>query len=299
MTTALAPMEGVTDLAFRQVVIKAGRPDIFYTEFTNVKSLVSPAGRNNTLERLRFLSKEMPIVPQLWGSDPEAFREASHIVRDLGYKEIDVNTGCPDKNVVKTGGGSALIKNPSLVREIVEATKSAGLPVTVKTRLGFGSLSEWQDWLGFLLSLGLPMLTVHLRTKKEMSKVPAHHELIPEVLALCREKAPQTKIMLNGDFASPQHFREIVPDENVGVMIGRGVFANPFCFGSTPDTKENRLELFRYHIDLYDKLGGREFAALKRFFKIYVNSFAGASELREQLMNTRSTSEVREVMSWT
>ena len=134
--TCLAPMEGVTDIAFRQVVAKAARPDIFFTEFTNVNSYVSEKGRQNALERLKFLPAEQPIVAQIWGTKSEMFAETAKAIKDLGFQAIDINMGCPERHVVATGGGSGLIRTPDLAVDIIRATKTAGLPVSVKTRLG-------------------------------------------------------------------------------------------------------------------------------------------------------------------
>ena len=133
----LAPMEGVTDIAFRQVVAKAARPDIFYTEFTNVNSYTSEKGRHNALERFRIEESERPIVPQIWGTRPEMFAETAKALKEMGFLSVDVNMGCPDRHVVATGGGSGLIRTPELAKEIIRATKTAGLPVSVKTRLGY------------------------------------------------------------------------------------------------------------------------------------------------------------------
>jgi tRNA-dihydrouridine synthase len=201
--TILAPMEGVTDIAFRRVVARAARPDLFFTEFTNVSSFASPLGRPNALERLRFDPAEPPIIPQIWGSNPEHFELTAHGLRELGFSAIDINMGCPDRHVVATGGGSALIRTPDLALQLIAATRSAGLPISVKTRLGYTSPDEWRPWLTTLLEQDLAALTVHLRTKKEMSKVPAHCELIPDLIALRDQIAPATRLNLNGDFATP------------------------------------------------------------------------------------------------
>lgn len=294
----LAPMEGVTDIAFRHVVAQAARPDLFVTEFTNVSSYASEAGRPNALERLRFESTEQPIIPQIWGVSPEHFAITAQGLKDMGYGAIDVNMGCPDKHVVANGGGSALIRTPDLAVEIIDATKTAGLPVSVKTRLGYSKLDEWRPWLTTLLEQNLVALSVHLRTKKEMSKVAAHHELAPEVIKLRDEVAPETKLNLNGDFASLEHGREYLELGANGIMIGRGVFANPFCFEKQPSAhdKSEYLSLLLFHLDQYEKYGIKPYDPLKRFFKIYINNFPGAVDLRARLMETRSIAEAREII---
>lgn len=299
----LAPMEAVTDVVFRHVVAKAGRPDIFFTEFTNSASFCSPKGRHSTAGRLAFSEDEHPMVAQIWGETPEHFKEMAVGLKDLGFKGIDLNMGCPAKDVVKKGAGSGLIRTPQLAAEIIAATKEADLPVSVKTRLGDVKIEEWRDWLTHILKQDVVNLTIHLRTRKEMSKVAAHFELIPEIKKLRDEIAPNTLLTINGDIADRAHGMELVEKYGVdGVMIGRGVFANPYAFteNHTP-SRDEMFTLLNYHLDLFDKynkeLEPRPFDPLKRFFKIYVREIPGAAELREKLMHTKSTAEVRELIS--
>ena len=240
--TCLAPMEGVTDIAFRQVVAKAARPDIFFTEFTNVNSYSSEKGRHNALERFRILPEEKPIVAQIWGTKPELFTETAQAIKQLGFEAVDVNMGCPDRHVVATGGGSGLIRTPELAKEIIRATKMAGLPTSVKTRLGYSSVDEWKDWLTNILTEHPDALTIHLRTKKEMSKVVAHYELIPEIIALKNELSPETVLIINGDIETPADANKFIDMGVDGIMIGRGVFHNPFCFEKNP-REHSRAEL--------------------------------------------------------
>ncbi|MDB5167554.1 MAG: dihydrouridine synthase DuS [Candidatus Saccharibacteria bacterium] len=300
----LAPMEAVTDVVFRHVVKTAGRPDVFFTEFTSTAGYCSPKGKHSTAGRLAFTDDEQPMVAQIWGNNPDQFRQMAHGLKDMGYSGIDINTGCPDKSVVRQGSGSGLIGNYKLMAELISATKEAGLPVSVKARLGALKVEEWQDWLGFLLQQDLANLTIHLRTRKEMSKVDAHFELIPEIKKLRDEIAPQTLLTINGDIRDREHGEELVKQYGVdGVMIGRGIFHNPFAFEKVKQehTKEELLELLNLQLDLHDKysseLEPRKFDPLKRFFKIYIRSFDGASELREQLMHTKNTAEVRAVLT--
>ncbi len=296
-------MEAVTDVVFRHVVAKAGRPDIFFTEFTNTASYCSPKGLHSTRGRLAFTEDEHPMVAQIWGKNPEHFRQMALGMKELGFKGIDINMGCPDKSVVHGGSGSGLIRTPELAAEIIAATKESGLPVSVKTRLGDVRIDEWREWLTHILKQDVVNLTIHLRTRKEMSKVEAHFELIPEIKALRDEIAPHTLLTINGDIRDRQHGLELVEKYGVdGVMIGRGVFMNPFAFETAPreHSREEMLDLLNYQLDLFDKyseeLEPRKFDPLKRFFKIYVRDFPGASELREALMHTKSTEEVRQIL---
>ena len=291
-------MEGVTDIAFRQVVAKAARPDIFYTEFTNVNSYTSEKGRHNALERLKVLPSEQPIIAQIWGKEPAYFAETAAALQSLGFTAVDLNMGCPDRHVVATGGGSGLIRTPDRAKDIIRAAKQSSLAVSVKTRLGYSRLDEWRPWLTNILEEQPAALTVHFRTKKEMSKVPAHYELVPEVIALRNELSPTTKLIINGDIKSPADGQKFIEQGADGLMIGRGVFQNPFCFEKTPRTHERAeyLDLMRTHLDLYEKYGLSPYDPLKHFFKIYINNFAGASEIRDRLMQTKPIAEARAII---
>lgn len=299
----LAPMEDVTDVVFRHVISKAARPDVFFTEFTNTVSYCHPDGRDSVRGRLLFTEDEQPIVAHIWGDEPKYFREMSFDLKEMGFSGIDINMGCPVQNVAAKGKGAGLINRPERAAEIIEATKAAGLPVSVKTRLGYTKVDEWRDWLTHLFKQDIVNLSIHLRTRKEMSKVPAHWELIPEIKKLRDEVAPQTLLTINGDIPNRQVGLELVEKYGVdGVMIGRGVFKNPFAFEKTPreHSVQELLELLMYHLDLHDyyaeKFGERPFKPLLRFFKIYIRDFKGASQLRNELMNTNSTDEVRELV---
>lgn len=298
---ALAPMEAVTDVVFRHVVMRAARPDVFFTEFTNTASYVSEEGNHSTRKRLFFTEDEKPIVAQIWGREPENFAIMTEGLKEMGYEAVDINMGCPDKNVVRTGGGSDLIRNPERAAAIIEATKRAGLPVSVKTRLGFSRVDEYRDWISFVLRQDVVNLTVHLRTRKEMSKVSAHYEVIPELVKLRDEIAPHTLLCINGDVKNREEGLKLAAEHGLdGIMIGRGVFHDPFCFGETKKrSRDELLDLLKFHLDEFDRVGGeaeRRFDPLKRFFKIYVRDFPGAAEMREQLMHCKSTDEVRAII---
>lgn len=298
----LAPMEGVTDVIFRQVVAKAGRPDLFFTEFTNVSSYASEKGRKNALERLEIAKTDRPIIAQIWGKNPEHFAETVKALASLGFSGVDLNFGCPDKNVNKTGGGAAMIKTPELAVECFRnAKENTSLPVSIKTRLGWSRPEEYQDWLPILLRESPAALTIHLRTKKEMSKAPAHYELIPEIITLRNQISPETKLIINGDIKDRQHALELHKKhpEIDGFMIGRGVFQNPYCFTNHTPTRDELMELLYLHLELYEeytKTHRVSYEPLKHFFKIYINGFPGASDLRARLMDTHSVQEARDVL---
>ncbi|MCT2534490.1 tRNA-dihydrouridine synthase [Aquibacillus koreensis] len=299
----LAPMEDVTDVVFRHVVSAAGRPDVFFTEFTNTESYCHPDGHQSVRGRLTYTEDEQPIVAHIWGDKPELFRQMSIGMAKEGFRGIDINMGCPVQNVAGNGKGSGLIRFPERAAELIQAAKAGGLPVSVKTRLGYTYVEEWRDWLTHLLKQDIVNLSIHLRTKKEMSNVDAHWELIPEIKKLRDEVAPNTLLTINGDIPDRQTGLELVEKYGVdGVMIGRGIFTNPFAFEKEKKEHSSKelLDLLRLHLELYDQyskdLETRPFKALRRFFKIYVRGFRGASELRQQLMSTESTDEVRTLL---
>lgn len=298
----LAPMEDVTDVVFRQVVSQAGRPDVFFTEFTNSDSYCHPEGMKSVRGRLIFTEDEQPMVAHIWGDNPEYFRQMSIGMAELGFKGIDINMGCPVPNVATRGKGSGLILRPDVAAELIQAAKAGGLPVSVKTRLGFTELEEMHDWLTHILKQDIANLSIHLRTRKEMSQADAHWELIPEIKKLRDSIAPNTLLTINGDIPDRKKGLELAEKYGIdGVMIGRGIFKNPFAFEKEPKDHSTTeyLNLLRLQLDLQDQYAEelpRSITGLHRFFKIYVKGFPGAGELRNQLMNTKSTDEVRALL---
>ncbi|KKR06201.1 MAG: tRNA-dihydrouridine synthase [candidate division WS6 bacterium GW2011_GWF2_39_15] len=294
---ALAPMEDVTDTVFRQVLCSIGKPDLFFTEFTNVDGLFSP-GYEQVVARLKFSSVEKPIIAQVWGVNPENYRKVGKLVSEMGFDGIDINMGCPIKKIIKTGGCSALIKNPTLAKEIYLAAKegSCGLPVSIKTRIGFRGI-ETEEWIGYILGLKPDALTVHGRTVLEQSKVPCHWEEIAKAVRLRDSISPSTVILGNGDVKSVKQGIEYCGTFGVdGVMIGRGIFENPWLFGDKVEvlhSQEEKLALLMMHVTLFDNTRGEDtnFNVLKKFFKMYINGFSGAAQLRDEMMKLRSAQE--------
>lgn len=298
----LAPMEDVTDVVFRHVVSEAGRPDVFFTEFTNTESYCHPEGVHSVRGRLTFTEDEQPIVAHIWGDKPDHFREMSIGMAEMGFKGIDLNMGCPVPNVATKGKGSGLIQRPEIAAEIIQVAKAGGIPVSVKTRLGYSEIDEWRDWLRHVFEQDIANLSIHLRTRREMSKVDAHWELIGEIKKLRDEIAPDTLLTINGDIPDRKTGLELAEKYGIdGVMIGRGIFHNPYAFEKEPreHTSEELLGLLRLHLDLFDQYTEnepRQFKPLRRFFKIYVRGIRGASELRHQLMSTNTTDDARKLL---
>lgn len=294
----LAPMEDVTDTVFRQIILGTGRPHLFFTEFTNVDGMMS-AGHDQVVKRLKFLPKEKPIIAQIWGVTPENFYSAAKEIAEMGYDGIDLNMGCPQKDVTSHGACSALIKNHSLATEIIRATQEGArdLPVSVKTRIGFSTI-QTEEWISFLLTHDLPVLTVHGRTVKEMSKVPCHWDEISKAVQLRNQIAPQTLLIGNGDVTSLSEAQDKVKQYGVdGVMIGRGIFHNPWLFNPevNPEDKtiKERMQILYDHVSLYKTTWGKNkhYPILKKYFKIYLSGFDGASDIRTKFMETATPEE--------
>ncbi len=295
----LAPMEGVTDTVFRQIVSSVGKPDVCFTEFVPVDALLSK-GKSEILKTLQFTDSERPIVAQIWGVDPEKFFESAKILKKLGFDGIDINMGCPVYDVIKKGACSALIKNPKLAQEIILATiKGAkGLPVSVKTRIGFDRI-QTEEWTRVLLETPISALTLHLRTTREMSRVPAHWEEIEKAVKVRNELKSDVFIIGNGDIKTLKEAKDKFEQYKMdGVMIGRGIFENIYLFNANVDvtkvTPEQKKALLLTHLKLFKKTwqGNRHFEQMKKFVKCYINNFPGSSEIREKLMNTKNLDQL-------
>jgi nifR3 family TIM-barrel protein len=300
---ALAPMANVTDSAFRQIIAKYGKPDVFWTEFVSVDGLCS-SGRDRLLVDLQFVSKERPIVAQLFGTNPNNFFQVVKLVNKLGFDGVDINMGCPDRAVVRQGAGAALILKPKLAQEIIMSVKEAAgkMPVSVKTRIGFNKI-ETEEWLSVLLETKPAAIIVHGRTKKEMSLVPTHWDEIGKAVELAKSYGKNRPLIIgNGDVISLKEAKEKVLEFGVdGVMIGRGVFGNPWFFNpkKTQVTLKKKLNVLVEHTKLFERMfkGIKPFDLMKKHFKAYVNNFSGARELRIELMKTSEAKEVKKIIS--
>ncbi len=299
---SLAPMYDVTDAAFRRIIAKYSNPDVIFTEFVSVDGLVHPVGREKLAHHLWFDKSEKPIVAQVFGIKPENFYKGAELCRSLGFDGIDINMGCPEKNIVKQGTGSGLILDPALAKDIIVATKEGAgeMPVSVKTRIGFNK-EEINDWLPNILESGIAHLTMHLRTRKEMSKVPAHWNLMERVIALRDDIQKETLISGNGDVTTIAQGKKLAQETGCdGIMIGRGVFGNPWLFNDKVInvSVEEKLKVMVEHTQLYSELftGVKNFAIMKKHYKAYANGFENASVLRAKLMNTNNAQEVANIV---
>ena len=314
---ALAPMADVTDAAFRRIIAQYGKPDVIFTEFVSCDGLCS-SGKNNLLPILKYTEKERPIVAQVFGAKPENFYESAKLIKGRGFDGLDINMGCPDKKVLKQGAGAALINNPKLAQEIIRQTKrgarlfggQAGeMPVSVKTRIGYEKYDkkEFKKWLTALLECEPSAVTIHARTKKEMSLVPAKWDVIAEAVKIrdkfFGDKKDKTLILGNGDVQSVADAEEKARISGAdGVMIGRAVFGNPWLFanGEKDDTifsPSLKLSILLEHTKLFEKINkGRKFDVMKKHFKAYVSGFPCTKELRIKLMVTKNAEDVEKII---
>ena len=309
----LAPLADVTDAPFRRVIAKhsahtradgsVGGPDVMWTEFVSADGLIraTEEGKKKLMADLLYTEEERPIVAQLFSSSPEYMEKAARLCKELGFDGIDINMGCPDKSIEKQGCGSAMIKNPEIAKVVIEAAKKGadGLPVSVKTRLGYNK-DELETWLPFLLEAQPSAITVHARTRKEMSKVPARWERVARAVEIRDSLKSKTLIIGNGDALSLDDAREKAKLSGAdGVMLGRAIFGNPWLFHRTKDLSnvslDKRFTVMLEHTRLFEELlAHKNFAVMKKHFKAYVNGFDGAKELRAELMELSNVQQMAE-----
>lgn len=308
----MAPMADVTDAAFRRIIAKysehgklGGGPDVFYTEFVSCDGLCSK-GREALLTDFKYSEGEHPIVAQIFGSTPEHFKQCAALVKELGFDGIDINMGCPDRSVEKQCAGAALIKNPKLARELITAAKEGGggLPVSVKTRVGYNKVTL-HEWLPEILAEEPAVVTIHARTRKEMSLVPARWKHVREAVDIAKDFAKKngterTLIVGNGDVKDLEDARKKAEETGAdGVMLGRAIFGNPWLFShETEPSLEEKLDVMIEHTHLFEELlgGVKNFAIMKKHYKAYVTGFIGAKELRVKLMEANTANEVEEIV---
>ena len=303
---ALAPMADVTDAAFRLMIAKRGKPDVLWTEFVSAAGLMSK-GRERLLIDLRYAEEERPIVAQLFGSDPEQMYECAKLVRKMKFDGLDINMGCPDRAIEKQGAGAALMKNPKLAGELIRAAKEGAgrMPVSVKTRIGYAA-NTLEEWIPILVKEEPAAITVHGRTRKEMSKVPARWEEIGKAALLvrkCTKPNARPLVIGNGDVRDLADGRKKAERFGVdGVMIGRGIFANPWLFSGKYEGKEvpvkARLRALVEHTRLFGTMfrGTKHFDIMKKHYKAYASGFDGAKELRIRLMGAKDAKEVEAIV---
>ena len=312
----LAPMSDVTDIAFRFILAKYSKDRenkdkiVFWTEFVSADGLCNKFARKKLAYILKFSERERPIVAQVFGANPENMKKACQYIAGLGFDGIDINMGCPDKSVISQGAGSALIKTPELARKIIQAAhagiKTAGkdIPVSVKTRIGFNK-EEINNWIPELLKEDIAALIIHLRTKKELSDVPANWDYIKKIKKLIEKSGKEILLIGNGDVKDLKDAEEKALKYGCdGIMIGRGVFGNPWFFSSESNSNislEEKLKVLIEHVQIFEKKllepKHKNFDVMKKHFKAYANGFKGAKELRTKLMGTKNSREVEKIIN--
>lgn len=299
----LAPMAGITDLVFRRVIQKCGRPEIFFTEFVSAHGLCSE-GKKELLKTLAFDQDEQPIIAQLFGSDPKMMADSAQLVESLGFSGVDLNMGCPDRAVIAQGAGSALIRNPALAQEIITTVQAAvkNIPVSVKTRIGFSSVKESDQWIDTLLETNLDALTIHARTVKELYQPVTHWEVVKT--AVEKSKNKNTVIIGNGGIRSRFEGEKKMEETGCqGIMIGQKVLTNPWIF--EPAEKEHgwqeRLELLRTHAELYRAQypDPRSLSPFKKFIAGYLSGETGARKIRSRLILSKTWEEFEDQLDET
>ncbi len=301
----LAPLANITDYSFRQFMTRYRKPDVLWTEFVAADGLVHPKGREALIRDLKFDENQRPIIAQLFTGYPENMFEAAKLVKELGFDGIDINMGCPDKNVMKQGAGAACMKDPELAQKVIRAAMEGvraddkePIPVSVKTRLVFNR-DDLEAWLPKILETKPAAVTLHLRTKKEMSLVPAHWDRMARAVEIARGSG--TLILGNGDVKTVAEGRRKCAETGCdGIMIGRGVFGNPWVFDETKAsvTVRERLEAILLLTEIFASTWGetKSFELLKKHFQAYIVGFPGARELRAELMLSHDGAAVKSVL---
>jgi len=313
---ALAPLADVTDAAFRRIIAKYGKPDVMFTEFTSADGLFlgGEKARAVLMKDLIFTEAERPIVAQFFTANPERMEKAAALAREFSFDGVDINMGCPDRSVEKQGAGAALIKNKACALELIAAAKEGAaqsvsgrrneLPVSIKTRLGYNK-NELEEWLLALLSAKPAAITLHARTRKEMSKVPAHWDQIKRAVEIRDSAGSETLIIGNGDVLDIHDAKQKAEESGAdGIMLGKAVFGNPWLFLSRPGpglnkkswkpSMKEKLTVLVEHTKFFEQLLGdmKNFAVMKKHYKAYVRGFDGARELRTELMEANTADEV-------
>lgn len=295
----LAPMADVTDAAFRRIIAKYGKPDVMWTEFVSADGLFL-GGKEALMQDLQFTEAERPIVAQFFTSRPDMMEKAGKLAIELGFDGVDINMGCPDRSIEKQGAGAALMKEPERAVELIEAAKQGAgtLPVSIKTRLGYNK-NQLDEWLSALLDAKPTAITIHARTRKEMSKVPAHWEEVKRAVEIRNDMKSETLILGNGDVVDLSDAEQKAQETGVdGIMLGKAIFGNPWLFNKEKIdiTLEEKLRVMVEHTKLFEELlPQKNFAIMKKHYKAYVTGFDGAKELRVKLMETQDAQGVKEV----
>ena len=305
----MAPMADVTDVAFRTLVAKHGAPDVFWAEFVSADGLYHTReiqkikdAENPLMNNLLIGEGQHPIVAQIFSSKPEMIAYATKLVAELGFDGVDINMGCPDRAIERQGCGSAMIKTPEIARRVIRAAKAASsLPVSVKTRIGYNKESL-EEWLPVLLEEAPAAITIHLRTRKEMSLVPADWELMKKSVEIRNRINPEVLLIGNGDVTSIEQGAQLVVESGCdGAMIGRGMFGNPWVFAGRKYDDTSLTEKYSALVELahaFEKISPpKNFSILKKHIKAFVTGFPDAADLRARLMEADSANALETIIA--
>ena len=309
----LAPMADVTDVAFRRIIAKYGKPDVMWTEFISADGLflADKKGQEKIKKDLEYSEKERPIVVQFFTSNPDMMRKAAKYAAEFGFDGFDINMGCPDRSIEKQKAGAVLMKTPELAQELIRSAKEGiaqsgkNIPVSVKTRIGYNK-NILEDWLLVLLKENPAVITIHARTRKEMSKVPADWTQIKHAVEIRNNLKSETLIIGNGDVVDLIDAQKKADETGCdGVMLGRAIFGNPWLFNRERNKEkkeisiEERLTVLVEHTKLYEELLGdvKSFNIMKKHYKAYVSGWDGAKELRIRLMDSENAKEIENIVS--
>ena len=305
----MAPMADVTDAAFRALVGQRGAPDVFWSEFVSADGLYHtreigklPNRENPLMRDLLKSEAERPIVAQIFSKHPDMIAYATKLVSDLGFDGVDLNMGCPDRSIEKQGCGAAMIRDPKAAQAVIHAAKEASnLPVSVKTRIGYASESL-HEWLPVLLEAAPAAITLHLRTRKELSLVSANWELMKKAVAIRDRINPNVLLIGNGDVKDIADAKTKIAESGCdGAMLGRAMFGNPWVFSGRRSEDTPLAEKIAALIELaygFEKLSPpKNFSILKKHIKAFVAGFEGAAELRAKLMEAETAAALERILS--
>jgi nifR3 family TIM-barrel protein len=299
--SASAPMAGVTDAAFRRLLAESGKPDVIWTEMISLAGIVA-RGEKAFENEMRFSEAERPVVFQFFGSTPQEFTLCGKIARTREADGIDINMGCPDKAVEKQGAGATIMKSPSLAKEIIAATmdNAEDLPVSVKTRLGYASTDEMEDWFTAIAETKPAVISIHGRTRTERRKGRASWENIKKAGEIIKSISPTTLVLGNGDIESKKEGDKLANEAGIdGYMVGRAIVGNAWLFSGEKVTKEKRLNGALRHLGLFKEIlaENESFEMMKKHLSGYASGFVGAKKLRTKLMSAKSVEEAMGILS--
>lgn len=327
----MAPMDGVTDAAFRRIVARHHRPDITFTEFVTVDGIFAcmqgKVSAEKVLDGLIYSEDEHPIIAQVFGASPEKFYAIAPFLCELGFDGIDINMGCPERVIIKSGSGAALIDNPKLAKEIVDALKKGiadwangklniddfpenmksyikkgseskerkEVPVSVKTRIGTKS-NTINEWAKYLAEMDIANVSLHGRTLKQMYEGKADWDAIAEGAKIIKESGASA--LGNGDIKSVQEGKERAVKYGLdGVLVGRAIMGNPLFFSGREPSAREKLTLALEHAKCYEEiLGHKRFVNMRKHLIWYASGFQDASEVRAQLMKASSAKECEDII---